>query len=240
MSFSSEYNFYVSETEQIWRAYQGKYGKGFSVDGILNPHEYFESGKLKVMFILMENYNEGTWNIIDEIENTQVMYKDPNNVSPQWAPNILRTLFYTRDNQWVDFIPNYDIKGTGFAYLNPKKLDEGKYHTDYNDLSENVNNDKELLKRQIIACTPDIVFCAAANNYDRLVEIMDAKEETRISTTSVKAHAHILSYKVKDKEKRMLAIQWFHPSHQTGGWSTEAYKGYIEDFRPWFKPYSRI
>ena len=240
MSFFSEYNNYVSETKIIWQAYQEKYREGFSTDGVLNPSVYFMSGKLKVMFLLMENYNEGSWNIIDEIENKQKMYKDPNNGSRTWAANILRTLFYTRDNLWIDYIPNYDIQGTGFAYLNPKKHDEGNYRTSYSDLSINANKDKNLLQRQIIACAPDIVFCSAAGNYKRLKEIMEIENDMIVNNETDKAHAHILSYLADGKVKKMLAIQWFHPSHQTAGWSTKSYKRYLDELRPWFKAYSRI
>lgn len=237
MSIISEYNFYVSETEQLWKEYRDKYGDSFSTDGILNPHEYFESGKLKIMFILMENYNEGFWNIIDEIENTNTMYKDPGNSSYCWAPNILRTLFYARDNRWVDPFPFKSVFGTGFAYLNLKKRDEGKYRTDYNDLTKNSREDKLLLKRQIISCCPDIVFCAAAGNYVRLLDVMEVKET---DTQDINGKAHIIKYLVEDKERKLLAIQWFHPSHNTAGWSKVAYKGYLDELRNWLKPYSKF
>ena len=239
MSIISEYKFYVSETEQIWKEYKDKYGDSFSTDGILNPHVYFESGKLKIMFILMENYNKGSWNIIDKIENNKTMCQHPDNGSKCFAPNILRTLFYVRDNKWVDFFPSKIVSGTGFAYLNLKKHDEGKNKTDYNDLTKNSRDDKVLLKRQIIACCPDIVFCSAAGNYERFLKVMEVKE-TDIQDINDKSH--IIKYLVGNKEKKLLAVQWFHPSHNTAGWSKKAYKSYLDELRKGdkLKAYSRI
>ena len=100
---SSEYENYLSESEKIWNEYYHRYGNSFSPDGILNPKEYFESNKLKVMFLLMENYNKGDWNIIETIDNTKELYKEPGNGSRCWAPNIIRTLLYTRDEKWIRY-----------------------------------------------------------------------------------------------------------------------------------------
>lgn len=117
MKFSSEYNFYVSESKQIWDEYREKEKKKnekkenkdkvkFSPDGILNPKEYFGSDKLKIMFILKENHNKGEWNIINDIENEKKFYKSSKDSSHNWASSILRTLCYTRDKQWKDKYQN--------------------------------------------------------------------------------------------------------------------------------------
>lgn len=228
-----EYENYLSESEEIWNEYRNKYGNSFSPDGILNPSIYFKSNKLKIMFLLMENYNEGSWSIIDKIDNSCILYKDPNNGSRCWAPNILRTLFYTRDEIWIRHIENYKIQGTGFAYLNVKKQDEGKTKSSDEDLDFNVQTDKELLNRQIIACSPDIVFCAARRNYERLKMILNVEQEKTVF------NAHIITYKTNSGLKKLLAIEWFHPSRNSKGWSIENCKMKIDELRPWIKKYSK-
>ena len=228
----SEFENYLSESEEIWFAFSYKYGDLFSHDGILNPKTYFESGMLKIMFLLNENYNEGGWSIIDKIDNTSVLYKSPYNGSRVWAPNILRTLFYTRDELWVRSFENYKIQGTGFAYLNIKKKDEGKTRSSVKDIDYYAKTDKDLLNRQIIACSPDIVFCAAKDNYRRLKMILDVEHESTVS------NAHIMTYKTKSGLKKLLGIEWFHPSRNIKGWSIDNCKKRIDEFRPWIKRYS--
>ena len=232
---SSEYENYLSESEKIWNEYYHRYGNSFSPDGILNPKEYFESNKLKVMFLLMENYNKGDWNIIETIDNTKELYKEPGNGSRCWAPNIIRTLLYTRDEKWIRYIGNGQVAGTGFAYLNIKKHDEGNYKSCNIDLDANAKNDRDLLNRQIIACSPDVVFCAAKENYNRLKNIiLDVVQENTIHNI-----AHIITYKANTSVKQLLAIEWFHPSRNSKGWSVDDCKLRIDELRPWIKSYSK-
>jgi len=208
----SEYDFYIQEAKAIREIFKRSYGDEYSPDGVITPKSMFVKNRPRVIFLMKENRNKGSWSLVDEIENDYFIVPHKNNSSKSWAPNICRTFHYLITEEFWEKVPQKDeYKVDGLGYINVKKRDEGEKQSVDFDLDNYAKNDAENLQRQIISCKPDVVFCCQSGEQQlaRLSTIMQQKFNTPVNNIPF---AYEFNYQYQAQSCKAIAVKWFHPS----------------------------
>lgn len=212
-----EYDFYLQETSIIRKFFSEKYLTQYSPDGVLSPEKMFlKVGGQHVVLLMKENRNydyqlkKVTWSICDKPENTYDVHKSLQNSSNTWAEIICGTVNSVQTRQWDE------SSASGFAYINVKKRDEGKSLSKDKDLNAYAIEDSEYLRRQILSCRPDIIFCCGHRQINKLWKVFFPNKRFRRKEWQIPscqfAYKIQYTYPLDDSERFAIAIDWKHPS----------------------------
>lgn len=216
-----EKDFYISENNEIRRLFTEKYQENYEMDGVIAPDVMFSNGgRVHVVMLLKEGFHnqdgEDAWCPVKDLENNYKYYPHPSNTSGSFMPCVCRTVKYATEGIWWDKVPMGDYERpngeyfvNGFAHINVRKS-VGSTRSDDDILDKYAKDDSALLKRQIISCHPDVVFCCENNDkqIQRLETIFGAKAE--IIANSL--YAYRIHYDYQGKKNSLIAIKWVHPS----------------------------
>ena len=228
MTTTAKKEYYYQIENEIDSYFSSKYKSHYSRDGVVNPDIMFsDENRPNVVMLLKENRNnkngnQGNWAPRDVGE----LFPHKDNTSRCWAPNICRTVHYVISgfSDWWENVPRepesvFPKKRSvsGFAYINVKKNDEGQDLSDDFDLGDYAEKDSEMLRKQVISCEPDILFCCqkSKSNYGlkRLKMIMG----TELKALDSCNFAFVMDYDYFGRKHKMLVVNWFHPSRNTKG-----------------------
>ena len=217
----TQYEYYIKEANVVSNFFEKEHGKNYRIDGVLNPNEMFKDPKrMHIVMLLKEGADsESKWTPISNIENENITYPDKKNRSKTWGPIICRTVHFLLTNEWWDKVPCGKENGknvSGYAYINTKKTYGSRTSND-KQLDNYAQKYREMLKRQIIDCCPDVVICCQKNKrqMERLLTIMNSKEEESkyLSNKRIEnQYLRCIKYNYQGKTQYLVAIQYVHPS----------------------------
>ena len=161
---------YKKEHEAIWREYRKKYQDRNSYlfeDGVIDPEKY-----CGILFLLKEAYSKeqtyGEWNLVEMLAENGP-WKMWNRVS-EWTCGIENT----SERKVAPFrkISNAEKRKalSHIAVVNLKKV-EGSSASNYDDLKRYVDENKNILQREIVSMHPGIIVCG--NTFNHLKDIFD-------------------------------------------------------------------
>ena len=219
MSLLSMKDYYYQEKSIVDTYYNEQYEQHYALDGIINPYKMFEDpNRARIVMLLKESNNyendKVTWHPLNL--DPKGLYPTDTDGSKVWARNICRSVHYIEmdfcESQWWECIPKNDPNYTvsGFAYINVKKNDEGKGKTENWDLNRYAIKDAPYLRRQIIACRPDLVFCCQKGGTQlKRLETILSQERKPIEGLD---YAFLFDYNYQGFSQSLIALDWFHPS----------------------------
>ena len=173
--YSKERN-YISLTKDIFEEWENKYiDKSFVYDGIVDETEW-DNQETKICFLLKEAYTEDKINYF-KWSLSKWLNKDKNSVINTWNTVALWTYGILQTTETV--IPEYPfIKDFGkeekhnilkkISAVNVKKVD-GVKKSDWYDLKNYAEKDKELLRKQIDKINPDVIICGKTFDFLRII-----------------------------------------------------------------------
>ncbi|MGN0800931.1 MAG: hypothetical protein ACI4NU_10955 [Christensenellales bacterium] len=209
--------------DQVWEAYAEKYGSVYSLpvekrkscivkDGIVDSNRY--SG---ILFFLKEAYcstscenceninceaySNGIWNICNYIVgwSTSNMWHRV----AEWTYGIQHTTKETipRYSAWDDAVMKAAL--ASIAVVNIKKIN-GKKESNDKDLASYVEENSELLRREIIAARPKIIVCGYTYQYLRRIFQIDVPE----------CDNWYYYVELDGIPEKVLVLDYYHPTKQ--------------------------
>lgn len=233
----TEYTFYIQENKDIREKFYQRYGNHFSKDGVYSPKDMFDcEDRPHIVYLLKEAIdNPEDWEPCRDLENIFRAYPESGNGSNVYGGNLCRPVKYLTDGIWWDYVKRdspeeFSVKG--FAYINVKKKAEGKGRSKNWDLDNYARSDAELLKRQIVSCRPDIVFCCQNNDcqVSRLETILGKPRQVLDKSIDF---AWLFDYEYQEKSNQLIAIRWIHLCQ--GSISNKALHARLDMVRPYLK-----
>lgn len=217
---------YLTALDEIDVYFSLNYGDQYSRDGIVQYKgdqeallRFFDKKRLRIVLLLKEARNGNNW----EARYAGTIRKDADNPSPIWAYYIIRTIDCMQKNVTYDKDCNFFQHGgvNSFAYINIKKQGEDLKKTPKSRLMKYASRDRQPLKRQIMSCKPDIVFCCGAGVFDACKVIFEPFSECLTPIRLLddrKAFIHRLN--VED-QSFLLVENYLHPSQNNWGYARQ-------------------
>lgn len=194
---------YEKEHKSVWDAYRAKYQERNSYlfeDGIVDLDNY-----RGVLFLLKEAYSKkqklGKWNLVANL-GEQGPWKMWHRVS-EWVYGIEHTTvnriapFHSFSNEEERLALSH------LAVVNVKKINGSSVSND-EDLGKYVEDNRELLRREIESVQPQIIVCG--NTFSYLQMIFDIKIERKCDNWYYWLSLEGLS--------DVLALDYYHPAVQ--------------------------
>lgn len=221
--YNEERNF-VSLTTDIFEEWENKYiDRSFVFDGIVDENEW-DKQEIKICFLLKEAYtkdkkNYFKWSLSKWLNRDESSVINTWNTVALWTYGILNT---TESNipEYPDLnLYNRDEKHNilkKISAVNVKKVD-GVKKSDWYDLKNYAEKDKELLRKQIDRINPDIIICGKTfdflriiygASYDETKKCVDDKGEIKNSDKG-----YVVFTNIKTK-KKTIVIDYYHPANQ--------------------------
>lgn len=193
---------YEHERKEIINAYEEKYSDRNSdliTDGIVDTEQY--SG---ILFLLKEAYGRGqkkdTWDLCQWLA-TGKPGRMWNHVA-KWVRG-LRNTNKDRVEPYVRWLTEEERREElrKIAVVNVKKID-GKSNSDWENLAGYVNDNTELLRREIELAQPRIIVCG--NTFDYLKKIFGIEQERNCENWYYWLNLGTLG--------TVLVLDYFHPA----------------------------
>lgn len=185
-----------------WR----KKRKNIIPDGIVNIKIYSKA-KIKVLYLLKEVNGGKDWNLRDYLNNNASRFQTWNNIA-RWQYAIEN---FQEDNLWSK-VQNVNEEFRKeqvrkIAVINLKKV-PGTEKSKMAEIRKFAWNDRELLKRQISLCEPDIVVCCGTGEIVKEFKLVDNEYFKNWSKSSANIEFHLT-------KKNSLIISHCHPQKWT-------------------------
>lgn len=220
----SEERSFISLTKDIFEDWENKYiDKSFVYDGIVDETEW-NNQETKICFLLKEAYTEDKINYF-KWSLSKWLNKDKNSVINTW--NIVALWTYGILKTTEVFIPEYpNINDFDkekkhsilkkISAVNVKKVD-GVKKSDWYDLKNYAEKDKELLRKQIDRINPDIIICGKTFDFLRIIygASYDKKKKCVDDNGEIKnSNKGYVVFTNTETQKKTIVIDYYHPANQ--------------------------
>ena len=209
---------YLNQSEALferWKKEDG--GNHFICDGIVNPDEWFKQ-KTKICFLLKEAYTSEDGFCLNEwLDKDETCIKKTWKSVSLWVDGILKTdettvPSYLESNNLSRKSRHDLIKK--IAAINIKKSD-GERKSDWYNLVEYAERDKEKLKEQIKLINPDVIVCGSTYDFLRIIYGTEYNKDKK----KLIKETGILPDDIDDKgyfimEDKTIVIKYYHPQNQ--------------------------
>ena len=217
---------YLAVLDEIDDYFSMNYGNQYSRDGIVQYKgdqeallRFFDKRALRIVLLLKEARNGKNW----EARYAGTIRKDADNPSPLWAYYIIRTIDCIQKN--ITYDKNCNLcKHDGvnsFAYINIKKRGENLKKTPKARLLKYASRDGQSLKRQIMSCRPDIVFCCGAGVFDACKIIFEPFTEYLAPIRLLEDRKVFLHSLIVEDQSFLLVENYLHPSQNNWGYARQ-------------------
>ena len=198
----TEYNTAHADLMLKWKELPLHQGQVFIEDGIIDIDKYVSS-KNKVLILLKEAYGEdNAWSLADIIKN---IWKGPK-YKIFWTISYWLYLINKTTKTNIPLFPSSEKELNecreyllSSAIVNIKKS-SGQSTSNQDDLMEYINEDRELLRRQIEIVNPSIIICGYTKDFFDLIwnKNIHAMDNTELIYTT----------------EGITVIDFWHPSNQ--------------------------
>lgn len=220
--YSEERNF-TSLTTDIFEEWENKYkDRSFVFDGIIDENEWNKQ-KTKICFLLKEAYTEDKENFF-KWSLSKWLNKDKNSVINTWNTVALWT--YGILNTTETNIPEYpdlnlynkDEKHNNLkkiSAVNVKKVD-GVKKSNWYDLKNYAEEDRNLLRRQIEKINPDVIVCGGTFDFLRIIYGASYNEKKKRVDDNGEIKTTNKGYIIftNSMGKKVIIIDYYHPANR--------------------------
>lgn len=212
---AKEYNKKSYELFNEWE--KDDHCEHFIRDGIVNANEWFEQ-KTKICFLLKEAYtNEEHFCLNNWLNEDETCVKNTWKTVSLWVDGIFKTdetniPVYAESNA-LDRKARHDLIKK-IAAVNIKKSD-GKKRSDWYNLAEYADRDKEKLKKQLEIINPDVIVCGSTYDFLRIIygTKYDIEKKKVVNDTGEIPEDKTDKGYFITKDKKII-IKYYHPQNQ--------------------------
>lgn len=196
-----------------WKAtHKNKGWVNFISDGAVNMESY-ASSTLKICYFLKEAYskdNDEDWDLTRWLDNG-AMTRMWSNVA-EWTYGIINTT--TTNISHKPQLTNQEktVLLKSVSVINVKKSN-GNVQSDYGDLLNYANEDKEFLKRELDILKPDVIVCGNNSSLLRLLYGATVQSKNRVSAEGL-IDAEYMSKNGYAFVGNQIIIDYYHPANQ--------------------------
>jgi len=159
-------NTQLEELFKEWKENVDYYNENIVKDGIINE-ELYDKSSVKVLFIAKEpnDPKRSSWSFQDLWETEEGFRNSFSFRIAEWAAGIQNNFKSNYDNLWEDYENMFNYLKS-IAFINVKKIG-GAGITNYDELHEHFNLNKNFLKSEIKIIKPEVIILGLS--FDKII-----------------------------------------------------------------------